>query len=66
MSLAPSYIRFEETYKNLDRCAGHMWDKLSSDEAKYRLALIRVCQEIAEEFPDEDSLQSFSVEEKEE
>jgi hypothetical protein len=43
-----------------------MWDKLSSDEAKYRLALIRVCQEIAEEFPDEDSLQSFSVEEKEE
>lgn len=61
-----SYCRFENSYKDLDVCADHIWDTLSENEHKARIALIQLCKEIAEEFPDEDTLQSLSVEEDEE
>jgi hypothetical protein len=62
MSFAPSYCRFEETYKDLGVCTMHLWDKLNPDEHYFRLELIQLCREIAEEFPDEDTLQSLRYE----
>jgi hypothetical protein len=58
-----SYCRFENSYKDLNVCTKHIWDTLSENEHGYRLVLIQLCREIAEEFPDEDSLQSLRWEE---
>lgn len=41
-----SYCRFENTAKDLDDCARHLFDILSESEAKAREEIIRLCIEI--------------------
>jgi len=49
-----SYCRFENTLADLRDCQEHMDDKdLSSEEAKARLRLIRVCSQIEGDFGEE-------------
>ena len=52
-----SYCRFENTLQDLHDCHDNMDDDdLSETEAKYRLRLIRLCTDIADEFGDEDDV----------
>lgn len=42
-----SYVRFENTLRDLRDCAEHLDDELSQREKEARERLIRLCQEIA-------------------
>ena len=45
-----SYVRFENTYRDLEDCFNHLYDEdLSESENKYMLKLVELCKEIAEE-----------------
>ena len=50
-----SYVRFENTYRDLQDCYLHMdeVEDLSSLEVKYRLWLIKLCVDIANEYAEE-------------
>ena len=46
-----SYVRFENTYKDLRDCYNNMDDPdLSDTESKYRKFIIELCISIAEEY----------------
>jgi hypothetical protein len=48
-----SYVRFENTLRDLQDCFDHLYDDdLSPSEEKYRKFLIEICKEIAGEFED--------------
>ena len=48
------YVRFENTYRDLQDCNVHLWDDdLSESEEKYRQWLIELCVTIAQDFGDE-------------
>lgn len=50
-----SYCRFENTASDLGDCLDHLFDDdLSEYEAAARKRLIRLCQEVAAEWEDED------------
>ncbi len=49
-----SYCRFENTYRDLEDCYGHINDtNLSESEKTYRQRLINLCLDIIEEAEDE-------------
>lgn len=41
-----SYVRFENTFRDLEDCLNHMDDDLSESEQEYRQRLINLCFEI--------------------
>ena len=47
-----SYVRFENTYRDLKDCAENMHDVqgLSESEQKWRIKLIELCEQIADEY----------------
>lgn len=45
-----SYVRFENTYSDLNDCLDHIHDKLSERESKYRKWLVDLCKEILDEY----------------
>jgi len=49
-----SYVRFENTYRDLQDCFEHLWDNdvLSESEGGYRKLLVKLCQDMAEEAED--------------
>lgn len=50
-----SYVRFENTYKDLMDAYQHIWDdELSESEEQYRTGLIKLCKSIADECGDDD------------
>lgn len=50
-----SYVRFENTYKDLLDAYQHIWeDDLSESEEQYRTGLIRLCKNIADECANEE------------
>jgi hypothetical protein len=50
-----SYIRFENTYKDLLTCFAHLNDGgLSDSEYNYRARLVALCQNIVDEFDPEE------------
>ena len=50
-----SYCRFENTFEDLKDCADHLEDKdVSSSEKFYRKRLIRLCQEIAANYGEDE------------
>lgn len=55
-----SYCRFENTFEDLKDCADHLEDEdVSSSEKFYKKRLIRLCQEIAANYgEDEDGKQT--------
>ena len=47
------YVRFENTYRDLQDCFDYLWnDNLSESEEKHRKRLIKLCQDIADEAAD--------------
>jgi hypothetical protein len=49
------YVRFRNTFQNLRDCEDHLYDDdLFEEEKQARTALIELCREIAEEFPNFD------------
>ena len=48
-----SYVRFENTLRDLRDCWDHLFDDLGEDEEQARKELVRLCREIAENFNDE-------------
>lgn len=50
-----SYCRFENTFKDLKDCVDHLEDEdVSSSEETYRKRLIRLCQEIAANYGEDE------------
>lgn len=50
-----SYCRFENTYRALLDCTPHLHDEnLSKSEARYRDALIELCNNVLEDKSDDD------------
>ena len=48
-----SYIRFENTLKDLEDCANHLFDDLDShSEQRARARLIELCRDIVAEMED--------------
>ena len=51
-----SYVRFENTYRDLMDCYGNMdedrAEEMSLSEQKYRLKIIELCGQIAAEYGD--------------
>lgn len=47
-----SYVRFENTLRDLEDCCDHMHDSLSKSEESCRKRLIKLCCEIAEDYGD--------------
>lgn len=51
-----SYCRFENTFRDLQDCEEHIFDKdLSESEEKYRKRLINLCRSLATDAEDDDS-----------
>lgn len=50
-----SYCRFENTYRDLRDCLDALEEggKLSNEEVEYKKELIRLCQEIARDYGEE-------------
>ena len=48
-----SYCRFENTLRDLNDCAEHIWDSLESSEGNCREKLIKVCREIVKDAGDQ-------------
>lgn len=53
-----AYVRFENTYRDLQDCYNHMDDSkpLSESERKYKGFLIELCCNIAEEYANDESV----------
>lgn len=53
-----SYVRFENTYNDLQDCydalSDKSFDELSESERKYAINLVRLCRNISEDFFEED------------
>ena len=53
-----SYIRFENTYRDLQDCYEALGEKsldeLSETEKQYAIKLIKMCREIADEFMEDE------------
>lgn len=52
-----SYCRFENTYRDLMDCYGHIEDELSETEERYRKRLILLCRHIADCFDDDENME---------
>ena len=48
-----SYVRFENTLRDLYDCYEHLFDDLGTEEEKARRRLIELCQRIANETEEE-------------
>ena len=52
-----SYCRFVNTLGDLQDCEDHLEDTdLSEGEERARLRLVRLCRQIAEDYPDDEDL----------
>lgn len=49
-----SYCRFENTLSDLHNCYDHLFDHLNKSESNNRLKLVRLCQDIVNEFSEDD------------
>lgn len=50
MPLSMSYVRMENTYKQLQEAREELYDKKDSEsEERYRKAILRLCKRIADE-----------------
>ena len=60
-----SYCRFVNTFQDLLDCQENISESVSKSEHKYRLKLIKLCRQIAEEFEDysEEELKKLPVDE---
>jgi hypothetical protein len=50
------YCRFRNTVSDMGDCIDHLWDKLSPDEHKARMRLIRMAHDIVDEVGKDDWL----------
>lgn len=61
-----SYVRFENTYKDLLDAYQHIWDdELSESEEQYRTGLIELCERIAYECGTDDDVDDKDEEDTE-
>ena len=55
-----SYVRFRNTLKDLKDCVENIEETLEEEESIARAELIRVCQDVARDFPNDDSIDELS------
>jgi len=49
-----SYCRFENTYADLEDCFDHMGEDVSESEKDYKQRMIKLCEQIARRYGDEE------------
>lgn len=60
------YVRFENTYRDLQDCNSHLFDELSMSEHNYRARLVKLCRKIVAEAEGEDDFLLTEAKEDEE
>jgi len=58
------YCRFRNTLPDLQDCYDNLWEKVSKEEHRSRVWLIRLCKDIADEVDDEEWMMDLLGEEE--